>query len=90
MSDVSLSVQDRTGLGLRVRLYRALTRNLGHSRGLRVPFPARERAYACVLGGAMSLTRCQCKEITAHDLVGMWIRATHFPTYPQAQQQQER
>jgi hypothetical protein len=81
MTGVSLSVQDRADLGLLACAYRALTRNLGHSRGLRVPFHARARACACVLGGAMYL--CSgAKKIAAPTTRGYADKGCALPHIP--------
>ncbi len=70
MSGVSLDGRDRRDRGPRWCPYRALTLMKWRSRGLRVPFQARERACRRVVEGAMSLTWCKWKEIADQDL---WV-----------------
>ncbi len=70
MSGVSLDARYRGDRGPCWCPQRALTLMEWRSRGLRVPFHARESACRRAVEGAMSLPRYEWKKIAAQDL---WV-----------------
>jgi len=88
MSGVSIDGRDRRDRGPCWCPYRVLTLMEWRSRGLGPVSGARARLSAG-RGRRHELDPVRMEKSCRPRPVGMWISA-HFPTYPQAQQQEER